>query len=150
MSNKKRRPRVAIDTNVFVSGLISSRGAPGQLLDMLKDGAITIVVGIAQQDELQDVLRRPLLRDKYSIPSERIEELLDLVDEIQSPSEPPQDVIVVRDPDDQEILQTAVAARVDYLVTGGEDLLVLAEEPSLTPLRIVNPRDFVDMFESAG
>ena len=51
---------------------------------------------------------------------------------------------VASDPDarDQMFLDLALSAKVDYLVTGDQDLLVLADTPGL-PFRIVKPVEFL-------
>ena len=50
---------------------------------------------------------------------------------------------VCRDPEDDAILACALEARVDYLVTGDEDLLELKV---FKGIRIVTPRDFEILF----
>jgi predicted nucleic acid-binding protein len=47
-----------------------------------------------------------------------------------------------RDPDDQWVLASAIASRVDVLVTGDRDLLDIAADASI---RIVDPRGFWDL-----
>jgi predicted nucleic acid-binding protein len=47
----------------------------------------------------------------------------------------------VRDPDDAWVLSAALAGQVDVLVTGGRDLLEMAEPP----LPILSPRDFWEL-----
>jgi predicted nucleic acid-binding protein len=54
---------------------------------------------------------------------------------------------VTRDPSDDQVIACAVAARVDYLVTGDDDMLVLAEYQGI---RIVTPRQFLDFLEGSG
>jgi len=51
---------------------------------------------------------------------------------------------VCRDPDDNHILAGAHAAKVDYLVTGDADLLVLRK---FGDVRIIRPRDFEAILE---
>ena len=46
---------------------------------------------------------------------------------------------VSRDPDDDNILATALAGKCDYIITGDKDLLVLIE---FDKIRIVAPREF--------
>jgi putative PIN family toxin of toxin-antitoxin system len=54
--------RVVVDTNVFVSGLINPRGAPGAIVDAVIEGRITPVFSSETLAELQDVLARPRLQ----------------------------------------------------------------------------------------
>jgi putative PIN family toxin of toxin-antitoxin system len=55
------KPVVVLDTNVFVSGLISSNGAPGAVLRRFRQGDFDIVTSREQIKEIQDVLQRPSL-----------------------------------------------------------------------------------------
>jgi uncharacterized protein len=48
---------------------------------------------------------------------------------------------VSRDPNDDLIVATAIAAKADHLVTGDNDLLTLGEHQGV---RIVTPRQFLD------
>jgi uncharacterized protein len=49
---------------------------------------------------------------------------------------------VTRDPSDDQVIACAVAAGVDYPVTGDDDMLVLGEHLGV---RIVTPRQFLDL-----
>ena len=51
--------------------------------------------------------------------------------------------VSVRDLKDEHILAAALGGDADYLVTGGEDLLVLQGEPQLRGLRIVTAAQFL-------
>jgi predicted nucleic acid-binding protein len=48
--------------------------------------------------------------------------------------------ISMRDPDDERVLAGALAAGVEILITGDQDLLVVADE---SPIRILSPRAFL-------
>jgi predicted nucleic acid-binding protein len=51
---------------------------------------------------------------------------------------------VCRDPDDDEVLATALAARADIILTGDNDLLVLKTHEGI---RILSPRQFVEWMD---
>lgn len=53
---------------------------------------------------------------------------------------------VTRDPSDDQVIACAVAARAEYLVTGDDDMLVVAEYQGI---RIISPRQFLDLLEDA-
>jgi putative PIN family toxin of toxin-antitoxin system len=53
--------RIVLDTNVLVSGLISSRAAPGRIVDLLRTGRITLVLDDRIFAEYHEVLIRPHL-----------------------------------------------------------------------------------------
>ena len=56
-----KKPVVVLDTNVFVSGLLSPKGVPGAILLRFRQGAFEIVTSRAQIREIQAVLKRPSL-----------------------------------------------------------------------------------------
>ncbi len=118
------------------------------MLDLLEQERFILFVGQHQLGELRAVLMRPFLRERSGVPTDEILKLLDLIDELGTGTASLPADIVVRDPDDQEILQAALSGGVDFLVTGDDDLLVLAQEPVVAPLRIVTPRQFVDLFDA--
>lgn len=113
--------RVVIDTNIWISFLIGKHLAG--LHRHIDGGRVEVVTCEEQLRELIDVLNRPRIR-KY-IPNALAEEFLDLLSEIALMVEPVQGPAICRDPKDDYLLYTALAARADYLVTGDNDLLTL-------------------------
>lgn len=53
--------RVVVDTNILVSGLLSSKGAPARIVDAILHGSVVPIVSEATFAELKDVLSRPKL-----------------------------------------------------------------------------------------
>ncbi|MDQ3541358.1 MAG: putative toxin-antitoxin system toxin component, PIN family [Chloroflexota bacterium] len=142
------RPSAVIDSNVFVSAVLSSRGAPFQIVEWFREGRIRLYMSDGQLNELYDVLARPFLTQKLNIPRERITDLLELLEEMTERVDPLDPLPVpVRDPKDEVILGAAIAGDADFLVTGDNDLRVLADDPRLGRLQIVTARKFLDIFE---
>jgi putative PIN family toxin of toxin-antitoxin system len=148
MTPESRRPSAVIDSNVLVSALLSTRGAPYQIVELFRDGHIRVFMADGQLTELNDVLARPFLTQKLNVPRERITDLLELVEETAERVDPLETLPVpVRDPKDEVILGAAIAGNADFLVTGDYDLRVLAGDPRLGRLQIVNPRQFLGIIE---
>jgi putative PIN family toxin of toxin-antitoxin system len=85
---------------------------------------------------------RKALRRKFGWPSERLEEALaDYLDDLILVTLPRNLTRVCRDPNDDMILQCAVEAGADLIVSGDKDLLVLKEYKSI---RILTPRAFLE------
>lgn len=119
--------RLVVDTNVILSGLLW-QGSPHGLLRQIRDGQASLVESPALLEELEEVLIRPkfagiLTRLRLS-PETLLAELLQLA-EIVIPN--PLPAPVSRDPDDDAVLALAVAAQVDLIVSGDDDLLDLHE-----------------------
>ncbi len=101
------------------------------------------VTSSAQRAELDETLHRPKFTTRYELTPPDIAALLaeiDLRAELIASSNLN---FTVRDPVDTPILASAVAGNAEFLVTGDNDLLVLAEDPRISPLRIVTPSDFL-------
>ena len=93
-----------------------------------------------------DVLSRPSLLRSVRVPVEHVNELLDLLEHsVQRVKPLGQLPVDVRDPKDEAILGAAIAGNADFLVTGDNDLLVLADDPLLGRLQIVSARKFLDI-----
>lgn len=125
--------RVVFDTNVIVSAFIA-RGASFEVFEH----CLSSHHGYTSRHIRNEV--QYVLSDKFSFPRERVEEVLDYLDnhldavEADAIDEP-----VYRDPSDDLVLDCALAARADCLITGDEDLLVLVE---FKGIRILRPSDF--------
>ncbi len=135
-------PRVVIDPNVWVSGLINPYGAPAEVVRAVILKRVTAVVSQHLLDEIAGVLARPKLRRWISLDDAAA--LLDaLVREadVRPDSGPaPQRV---RDPDDDYIVALAEATG-SVIVTGDHDLL----EADLT-LPAITPRALIEQLRCA-
>jgi uncharacterized protein len=113
------RPRVVLDTVVFVQALISGRGASAGCVDRLKAGTFTLFLSDATYDELISVPLRPELTRKYSHLSEdHVRRFVADIDAlaIRIPK-PPNVFSLPRDPKDEPFIDLAVAGDVDFIVT---------------------------------
>ena len=146
MVHEQRLPRVVIDTNLFVSGTISPRGLPHQLLQAWLKGAFTLLISAEQRAEVQEVLFRPEIARRYNLSEEAKAHLLFLIDTLALQAPLRQRLpIHVRDPKDDHLLAAALGGKADYLVTGDADLLTLDRDPKLPNLRILAVRPFLNL-----
>ena len=123
--------RIFLDTNVLVSAY-TARGICADLLRhiLAEHELVTGEVNLAE-------LRR-VLRDRFKASPQRIDSVeAELRDETIIPKPAHPSPLPIRDPDDAWVLASAVAADVDMLVTGDQDLLAV---PSGAPVPIVDPR----------
>ena len=128
------------DTNILVSAFVSE-GVCSKLLRRGRNRQFSLVTCPFILHEFQQILT-----GKFKATRKEIQEAVQLIRQaalimVQPPWEIPD---VCRDPDDNQILACANAAKSDYLVTGDDDLLVLKEFKNI---RIIKPRDFELLFE---
>lgn len=140
----KRKLLVVIDTNIFISGLIVPQSLPYQIVILWQNDYFDLAICQELLNEIRDVLGRNKIKQKYNLNTKNIAKIIDLLKRQTKIINPHKSKIKVRDPKDQIILDTALTARADYLITGDEDLLCLAKSLSPKGLKIINARDFIE------
>ena len=131
--------RLVLDTNVLVSTLLFRRGALRWILQSWQSGEIVPLRSVSTVNELVRVLSYA----RFDLNGEQIRRVMDTylpwADVVDVPDG--LDIPPTRDPDDRHFLQLALAGHADALVTGDNDLLVLASE---FPVPIITPRELRD------
>lgn len=119
--------KAVLDTNVIVSAVLSSHGAPAALLRAWVEGAFELIASPLLLEELERVLAYPKLRQFIS--TEDAADLVDLIGRQSMMVDDPTDKPPVRSPDpgDDYLIALAAYARA-VLVTGDGDLLGLADQ----------------------
>ena len=105
--------RVVLDTNVVVSGLLNSFGAPGRVLDLALAGELTV----AYDDRVLSEWREVLQREKFGFSPADVGSLLAFFEEEGLRVAPSPLGVELPDPDDLPFLEVAREAGAT-LVTG--------------------------------
>jgi putative PIN family toxin of toxin-antitoxin system len=128
--------RATADANILVSALTYRRGKPFQLLQKALAGEINLAISQPIVDEAMEVLER-----KFGAPPDFIEEARQIVAMAARTVTPAVQLDVVNDdPDDNRVLECAVTAGSEFIVTGDKDLLRLGSYDSI---RIITVSDFL-------
>lgn len=123
---------------------MARRGVVAPILRRLEDGSYGLVYSQGQLNELADVLARDQFRLRYGVTPSRRDDLIALIVERGERVFPTRTISACRDPDDNRLLEAAVAGQVDVLVTTDRDLLAL--DP-FEGIRIVTPATFFAMLD---
>jgi putative PIN family toxin of toxin-antitoxin system len=128
--------RVVLDTNVLLSGIAYPASVPGKIMAAWRYGSLDILLSAYLLDELRRVLPRAQRHGLNSAEIDNLVDILSLQAEIIEPS--PSIEADLRDTDDPPVLGILRAALdssgADYLITGDQDLLALAERyPIVAP-----------------
>ena len=117
MADHKIRPRLVIDTNVFVSGLISAAGSPAQILRAIQRRKVIHLVSDPIVEEYLRVLDYPQIRKFKKITDEFVADIAAYLVYQTERIELVSSIRLSPDPDDDVFLETAVDGRANWLVT---------------------------------
>lgn len=139
--------KVLLDTNIWISGLLWG-GNPRRIIQLAVAEQIVVYSSKLLIDELQATLTYPKLQRRLEKLEITTEELLIEVAQITQLSQPVSlsSIPELRDPKDKIVLETAVSVPVEVIISGDEDLLVLAEFqmiPILTTKQFLENERFI-------
>jgi putative PIN family toxin of toxin-antitoxin system len=139
-------PRLVIDTNVFVSGLISGEGPPARILRAVRDKRAVHLVSDPIVEEYLRVLDYPRIRKFKKITDAFVADIAAYLVYQTERVELRSQIRMSPDPDDDVFLNTAVDGRATLLVSGDKtDLLALRKVDSIP---IVSAREALERMES--
>jgi len=148
MARKPAGLKVVLDTNVVISATLFGSGLMKPLRLAWQAGRIVPVICRKTRAELL----RVLAYEKFRLEEADIARVLALYlpnaqfHEIERTVANMGQIPVCRDARDQIFLDLAQSASVNYLVSGDQDLLVLATTPNL-PFRILKPIEFLNQHQ---
>lgn len=134
------KPCVVLDTNVIVSAFRSRRGASYRLLELAGEGAFTICLSVPLVLEYEDASKR-LISSKIDIRANVVDDVLDYLCAIGEHH----DIFFLwrphlRDPKDDMLLELAVSAGCEQIVTYNERDFVGADQFGI---KTITPRLFL-------
>jgi hypothetical protein len=128
--------RVVIDTNVFISSFFG--GNPKKIIDLWKNGKLTLCVSEPIIDEYVEVLKRLGLQNEIEL-----KELLDIFARqynLLFTSKTPALKIVAEDHDDDKFIECAVALDARYIISGDNHLKSIKKYMNI---EIISPADLI-------
>jgi predicted nucleic acid-binding protein len=136
--------RIFLDSNIILSGLLSDKGAPRIILDLLSIG-LPFLIGLTGRYNLVEIERNlkrkmPRIVSVYKvylpklnlkiIPLPRKEELREYFGKIADKDIP--------------VLVSAIRGKADFLVTGDKQHFERLKGAGKYPLKIITPSEFID------
>lgn len=136
-------PSAVVDASILVSAFLFRSSVPGRVVTLGADGVYRMYLSSILLEETRRALLNPRISNRYGHDAGAVNEWSKALKAIATiwleplPSIEP----VCRDPDDAHVIQAAVAANADWLVTGDRDLLDVTRYGRA---RIVDPRGFLN------
>jgi uncharacterized protein len=127
--------RIVFDTNTRISAIIFG-GKPRELISHACPPEYLQIVSQPLLDELHEILDR-----KFHWPEPAISKEMRYIATVSFLVKPDAIDPVCRDPDDDRILECAIAGNADFIITGDRDLLTLG---SFRGIPILTVRQYLD------
>ena len=137
-AESKSKPKVVIDTNVFVSGL-TFKGNPREVLDLVWRGDIEACISSFILRELEETLKKDFGWDR-----DQIKHIIEKIKSKTTRVHPKSKVSIIKEKDDDNlILECAIEGKVQYLISGDRKHLLPLKEYQRT--QIVSPAEFLKL-----
>ena len=131
--------KIVLDTNILVSGLLQPFGPSGQIVRLVASGELVL----CHDSRILVEYRQVLIREKFRFDPERVDALLEQIRAGGAPVAARPLVIRLPDPDDEPFLEIALAAGVQYLVTGNVKHYPAEAREGV---EVLSPRSFIELY----
>lgn len=129
-------PKVVFDTNIYISGMLFKGGIPSRLLEIANQKLFELFFSPAILEELRHVFI-----DKFELTLNEAEKLISFMKRQGEMVYPEKNIALIkRCPPDNRILECALEAKADYLVTGDKKDMLSLKHPF--SFKIISPADF--------
>ena len=138
--------KVVLDTNQFVSAIISPYGASAKILEAWKNGEIILITSEDILKELGRVLGYQKIRKYHPFSDDEIHDFLEyLREQCIIVSGTLEARAVEDDPSDDKFIACAVEGEADYIVSGDKHLKAIRQYQGI---QIVDPKLFLSIYKS--
>lgn len=134
---EKSVPRIVLDTNVFISGILNPHGLPGKILNLLTEpGSFNLLISEEIFLEYSEVIQRR----KFGLSKAKVSHALKVIFKHAFVLSPKQKLNITPDPDDNKFLECAVEGMASFIVTGNKKHYPFSE---FQGVKIVSPEEFL-------
>jgi uncharacterized protein len=127
--------RLVLDTNVVTSAMLWG-GLPRVLLEAGRERQVELFTSTALLAELTDILGRRKFAKRIAASSLNAEQFVDRYALLASLVRPMPIPRIAPDPDDDVVIGTGLAAKVDWIVTGDKQLLSVVQYEGIYIIRV--------------
>lgn len=139
--------KAVLDTNLFISALLTTRGNPARILNRWKAGFFDLVISLPILKEVERVILYPKINQRLKwTDAEMNEFLLGLAQFSIMVSGDSEVDVIKEDPADNKYLACAQEGQADYIVTGDHHLL---KENKYKGTKIITPKEFLNILRES-
>lgn len=134
--------KVVLDTNIFISGIISPNNNAGKIIKEWQNNSLEIITSLELLEEIKQVLKYPKIIKIIGWPDKKIEEYIEFLRFFTTVVEIANiNYNFAQDPNDNHIIATYLAINCDHLITGDKALFSLKDE-----LNVISLDDFLNKY----
>lgn len=138
--------RAVLDTNTLVSAVINIQSSVSQeIFQYFKSEKFVLVISPAVLTELDRVLHEERIMKRYKLTNKKIDITLNELINLSYVVSENIKVEVVRDPDDNKIIEAAIEGKASYIVTRDKDLLDLEKYEGI---KMKSPEEFIKVLRA--
>jgi len=136
--------KVVLDTNTLISGIFWD-GNEARVIEEAENNKVQLFISTKLLQELEGVLKREKFTRKLEGKESTVEQAVAKIALIATLIEPAKKINIIKDdPDDNLVLECAVTARADLIISGDKHLLKLQRYSGID---IMSARDFLSREE---
>ena len=132
---------IVLDTNIFISAILSASGPPARIYEAWREKRFEIATCTEQIEEIRTASRYPKLR--AAVHPYQFGHVINQLKQSQVWTMPIPRLHTAEDPTDSFLLNLAVVAEAHFLITGDKRSLIL-ERKKLSGTRIHTARSFCE------
>ncbi len=136
--------KVVLDANLFVSAVLTSKGKPAKIFDLVRAGKIEMITSFPILEEVRMVLLYPRLKKLHGFSQKEVEKELKKIAGFAKLTTGKLKIEAIKnDPSDDKYLECAMEGEAEFIVSGDHHLKDLK---LFQGVRIVSPAEFVRIF----
>jgi len=133
--------KLVLDANIYISSFFWG-GNPRRIIERIISGKDLLFVSKEILTEVFSVMSRP----KFDMKEEHISRFINSIEEIAFDIKLTDSIQnVCRDKDDDKIIECAVLANADYIITGDDDLLTIKE---FRGTKIITANEYINILKT--
>jgi len=140
-SKKHDTPKIVLDTNTWISALIWG-GKPATIIKAAEQGTINIFITEPLIEEINQVLKYPKIKKIYhpqTTHQQLIEQILKNTKFVETTTAKLE--VIKEHPADNKIIECAVSAKADYIISGDKHILNII---TYKKTQILTANDFIE------
>lgn len=139
--------KVVLDTNIFVSGILNSKGAPGQALKAWQENKFVLTTSKPIIKEIKQVLNSAKIQEfliKHKVVKEDLNDFFSTLSFNALVVKPSFKLDIIKeDPADNKFLECALMVKAEYIVSGDKHLLKLKMYENI---KIISAYELINLY----